>query len=519
MPLYTPGRRRAILLLLLTSVLLLTLDLRGNAIFDAVRTGFNKFMDPLESAADVATRPIRNAWHGIMDYQDRSRTRTSALQDQLDAQRGDQIAAQAAIQDYQALLATNDLPALGDYPTVTAMVVGEQPEQPRPDRRDQQGPQGRPRRSAWPSPPAPGSSARSRRRCSRTGRDVMLITDPRYVRAGEGRAGRRRRSRRPRRPSRRRPSRAASAPPASVPAHGAAESAPDVRAAADGALPPETVPGETTPPRVDDHDDDHRSPSIERPRDTGKFSGQGAESLPQVDLLEDTPMFGRIVVGDLIFTAGGNDSLAPPDIPIGVVRNVINRSSSAGPLLEVQPSVDLDRLHFVSIIIYRSSSEAGTSGHLGGGRLMLASLVQGPLLRLFLAGVVLLAFQRTLFEDIRPAGVTLQVLLALAAAAGAVAGPQKGALAGFVLGLLYDLNVGTPLGSSSIAMGLGGYVAGYAISITVRPPWWLAAIFTGLGAAVGEAVVPLIRAVHRRGATRSSPATASSSPSSASGPR
>ena len=34
MPLYTPGRRRAIVLLLLTSVLLLTLDLRGNAVFD-----------------------------------------------------------------------------------------------------------------------------------------------------------------------------------------------------------------------------------------------------------------------------------------------------------------------------------------------------------------------------------------------------------------------------------------------------------------------------------------------------
>ncbi len=126
MPLYTPGRRRAILLLLLTSILLLTLDLRGNAIFDGVRTGFNKFMDPLESAADVATRPIRTAWHGIMDYQD-VKDENDRLQEQLDAQRGDQIAAQAAIQDYQALLATNNLPALADYPTVTAMVVGQSP--------------------------------------------------------------------------------------------------------------------------------------------------------------------------------------------------------------------------------------------------------------------------------------------------------------------------------------------------------------------------------------------------------
>ena len=70
MPLYTPGRRRAILLLLLTSVLLLTLDLRGNAVFDAARTGFHKVMEPLESAADVATKPIANAWRGITQWEE-----------------------------------------------------------------------------------------------------------------------------------------------------------------------------------------------------------------------------------------------------------------------------------------------------------------------------------------------------------------------------------------------------------------------------------------------------------------
>ena len=124
---------------------------------------------------------------------------------------------------------------------------------------------------------------------------------------------------------------------------------------------------------------------------------------------------------------------------------------------------------------------------------MFASLVQGPLLRLFSVGLIVLALQRTIFSDLRPAGVSLQVMLALAAAAGAAGGPQKGALAGFVLGLMYDLAVGTPLGSSSIAMGLGGYVAGYVTSITIDPQWWLAALFTGLGAAVGELAVPVIR--------------------------
>lgn len=125
---------------------------------------------------------------------------------------------------------------------------------------------------------------------------------------------------------------------------------------------------------------------------------------------------------------------------------------------------------------------------------MLASLVQGPLLRLGLVGLALLAVQNTLFAELRPFDVVVQVVLALAAAAGAGAGPQKGALAGFVLGLLFDLGAGTPLGSSSLTMGLAGYVAGYVTAITIDPQWWLAAIFTGLGTAVGEAGVPTVRA-------------------------
>jgi len=124
---------------------------------------------------------------------------------------------------------------------------------------------------------------------------------------------------------------------------------------------------------------------------------------------------------------------------------------------------------------------------------MLASLVQGPLLRLASVGLVLLALQRTLFSDLRPFGVVVQIMLALAAAAGAGGGPQKGALAGFVLGLMFDLGVGTPLGSSSITMGIGGFVAGYVTSITIDPQWWLAALFTGVGAAAGEAGVPVVR--------------------------
>jgi cell shape-determining protein MreC len=357
MPLYTPGRRRAILLLLLTSVLLLTLDLRGNAVFDAARTGFNKFMDPLQSAADVATRPVRNAWHGVVDYPD-LKDENERLQAELDAQRGDQIAAQAAVQDYQALLATNDLPALGNYPTVTAMVVGESPSnldqvveinKGRDDHLE----------VGMAVTTGAGLVGKITTPLLSDRAYVMLVTDPRYHIAAKVVAG-----------TPPETTTTTTTPPSTVP--GAPAPPPPTTVAP----PPSTILG--TPPTSEPATTTTTVPPTtttvpltdpSRRRDTGELSGQGAETLPHVDLLSETALSGRIVKGDLIFTAGGNESLAPPDIPIGTVQNVINRSSSEGPLLEVQPSVDLDRLHFVSIIIYRPSAEApsAVTSQAGGG--------------------------------------------------------------------------------------------------------------------------------------------------------
>ena len=92
-------------------------------------------------------------------------------------------------------------------------------------------------------------------------------------------------------------------------------------------------------------------------------------------------------------------------------------------------------------------------------------------------------------------------MLALAAAAGAAGGPQKGALAGFVLGLMYDLArrhaarlVVDRHGPRRVRRRLR------ACRSRSIPQWWLAALFTGLGAAVGELAVPVDPGVHRRGA-------------------
>ena len=124
---------------------------------------------------------------------------------------------------------------------------------------------------------------------------------------------------------------------------------------------------------------------------------------------------------------------------------------------------------------------------------MLGALLNSWIARVVPIGMILLALQTTLFVEMRPFDVRIQVLLTFAACAGAVGGPERGVIAGFVLGLMYDLSIGTPLGSTSITMGLAGYVAGWCDVIRVETTWWFAMIFVTLGAAVGETAVPVVR--------------------------
>jgi cell shape-determining protein MreD len=124
---------------------------------------------------------------------------------------------------------------------------------------------------------------------------------------------------------------------------------------------------------------------------------------------------------------------------------------------------------------------------------MFAAFVQGPLVRVIPLGLVLLALQRTIFVEVQVAGVIIQIMIATAAAAGVVGGSERGALVGFVFGVMFDLAEGTPLGSTAAAMTIAGVVGGLLALIAADPHWWLAAIFTGLGAAAGALTIPVVR--------------------------
>lgn len=124
---------------------------------------------------------------------------------------------------------------------------------------------------------------------------------------------------------------------------------------------------------------------------------------------------------------------------------------------------------------------------------MLAAIYHSPVIRLIPVGLVLMGLQNTLFVDMRPFGVVLQVMLAAAVAAGAAGGSERGAIAAFVLGLMYDLGLGTPIGVSAISFGLGAVVAGWIFLIRIERRWWLNALFVLAGAAVAEFSVPVMR--------------------------
>jgi rod shape-determining protein MreC len=123
MAIYSIGRKRVILALLLTTVLLLTLDLNGNPVIDAGREGFAQVMRPVETATGVVTNPIERIWHGITNYDDLE-AENIALQEELDRLIGTQAAAEAAVIEGKELQALYSLPSLSGIDTEVARVVG-----------------------------------------------------------------------------------------------------------------------------------------------------------------------------------------------------------------------------------------------------------------------------------------------------------------------------------------------------------------------------------------------------------
>jgi len=116
--------------------------------------------------------------------------------------------------------------------------------------------------------------------------------------------------------------------------------------------------------------------------------------------------------------------------------------------------------------------------------------------RASLALFTVLVLQTTLFADLMVFGVHADIVLLYAIAAGILAGPDKGALAGFAAGLGYDLLVvGTPVGLYALAYCLTGYAVGTLQSTVLRASWWIPMVSAMGASALGVAAFAIIGTV------------------------
>jgi rod shape-determining protein MreC len=331
---YSPGRRRVIFALTLTSLFLLTLDIRGNQVLDGARSGFGFVVRPINRAAEVVTTPVVRLWRSYREFDDLEEENRQ-LRAEIDAQRSAEISAQNAIIENQDLLALAGLESLASYGSVTGRLVGQSPsnfdQQVEIDRGalhgirvgmaaiNEAGLVGK------VTSVAPQSSI------------IMLVTDPSYAVPVKILA------------SSDASDAAATMTATTLVSSDAGETVTDVGSVATSS---ETDAAESTATTT-------TTTLVEIIRETGVLRGQGSDRLPRVSFIASGTGFGQIEVGDTVFTAGGSTSLAPPNIPLGRVLNVITRAGTAGQELEIEPTADLSRLQFVRVVLYQPASEVG----------------------------------------------------------------------------------------------------------------------------------------------------------------
>lgn len=111
--------------------------------------------------------------------------------------------------------------------------------------------------------------------------------------------------------------------------------------------------------------------------------------------------------------------------------------------------------------------------------------------RLVLLGLLFLSLQTTIFNEMRPLGVSMEVMLLLAASTGLAKGSESGAIAGFVVGLLYDMVLTTPLGLCAVVFSVVAYLAGLAHSFVHEPTWWSRILTVMVTSAIGMILLPV----------------------------
>jgi rod shape-determining protein MreC len=116
------GSRTRLAVLVAASVTLVVVGLRDMPVVRDVREGAASITDPVEGAVDTVMSPVRNAWHGITDYED-LREENARLRADAEEAEAAEVTASDAERQLADLSLVLDLPYATDLPEVVARVV------------------------------------------------------------------------------------------------------------------------------------------------------------------------------------------------------------------------------------------------------------------------------------------------------------------------------------------------------------------------------------------------------------
>jgi rod shape-determining protein MreC len=116
------GSRTRVTVLVVASITLLAIGLRDVPVVRDVREGAADVLSPVQGAVDTVTSPVRNAWHGVTDYEDVRDERDRLRAERAEAEAAD-VRATDAEQQLADLSQVLGLPFAGDVPTVVGRVV------------------------------------------------------------------------------------------------------------------------------------------------------------------------------------------------------------------------------------------------------------------------------------------------------------------------------------------------------------------------------------------------------------
>lgn len=320
------SRRRVVLLVVLTCLLLITLDKQGNPLTDRARRVFDVLLTPVDTATEAIVLPIERAWYGVTNYDDLE-AENNALRDQIEHMKGTEIEARSAVLQYRELLKLQQLTSKWSYDVVTAEVDGDSPSNYQQTVEISVG-SDRGIKVGMPVTDGAGLIGRITR-VFPTRSIVLLITDPSF---------------------------AISARVLSTDEQIALDEVTTGSSSPNTETDNETV--DTTPVTDDTGAGETTTTLPAVIRETGTLEGRGGNKTLLLRFTDNSSAITTVKVGAVVDTAGGTSSLAPQGIPIGRITAVLKQPGNSSTLVEVRPNADLRRLNFVAVVLFVPNDQA-----------------------------------------------------------------------------------------------------------------------------------------------------------------